>query len=722
MSRLLSFLVLGTSVIAAPAGAQYREFFQLPNQGLQLRTLSSRPDFVTGGDVLVRIDVPPGMPARSVRVLLNGRDVTEQLRADANPASLTGILAGLAVGTSQLVATAGSGSVRLTLVNHPITGPVLSSPQERPFVCMTDRFKLQSGGTLGQPLDANCSVATRVDYVYRAAGGRDLKPLTDTKTVPGDVAVVFANGRQVPYVVRIETGTINRAIYQIAMLHDPATDPAPDFAVRSPGWNGKLIYTFGGGCEPGWYQQGASTGGVMDEHHLQQGYAIASASLTVAGNNCNDLISAETMMMVKERFIEAYGVPLFTIGWGSSGGAIQQYQIADNYPGLLDGLITGRSFMDTPFASATSSGDSRMQQTNYHKNAAVPYTDEQKRLVSGFGTADTIGNLSRVRAGRFSATERCPDGLAAEQRYHTVNNPKGTRCTIWDHGAVVYGRDPKTGFARRPLDNVGVQYGLEALNAGAITKEQFLDLNEKVGGFDIDGNVGPQRMATDLEATRAAYRTGRMASGGGGLKTTPIIDYRTYYDDLPGGDVHLRFHSFSTRARLEKANGYSDNMVMLLEDRRHGDFDTRSPVLREALAQMDQWLTTMSRDAAVDPPIVKLRRAKPAHLVDACWTKDETPQKLIERLDYRGGRCHDLYPSYSYPRGVAGAPISNDVVKCQLKQVSAADYTSTFTAEEIARLRRIFPSGVCDWSKSGVEQQPLAGTWLVFRSTAGGTN
>lgn len=39
----------------------------------------------------------------------------------------------------------------------------------------------------------------------------------------------------------------------------------------------------------------------------------------------------------------------------------------------------------------------------------------------------------------------------------------------------VYGRDPATGFARRPFDNVGVQYGLAAFNAGAIPFEQFAD-------------------------------------------------------------------------------------------------------------------------------------------------------------------------------------------------------------------------------------------------------
>ena len=296
-------------------------------QGLRLTTLSTRPEFVSGGDVLVRVDVPAGTQASAVRIALNGADVTSQLRADLGGRSMTGVVRGLTLGPNQLVATAGSGTARLSVVNHPITGPVISFPQEQPFVCGTERFKLASGGTLGKPLDANCSIETRVDYVYKATTGNDLKGLADPKAVPADAAMVTVNGTQVPYVVRIETGTINRAIYQIAMLHNPTAEPTLDFATRSSGWNGKLIYTFGGGCEPGWYQQGASTGGVLDDHQLTLGYAVASASLDVAGNNCNDVISAETMLMVKERFIEAYGVPQFTIGWGSSGGAIQQYQI-----------------------------------------------------------------------------------------------------------------------------------------------------------------------------------------------------------------------------------------------------------------------------------------------------------------------------------------------------------------------------------------------------------
>ena len=37
------------------------------------------------------------------------------------------------------------------------------------------------------------------------------------------------------------------------------------------------------------------------------------------------------------------------------------------------------------------------------------------------------------------------------------------------------------GFARPPWDNVGVQYGLQALRDGHITPAEFLDLNARVG-------------------------------------------------------------------------------------------------------------------------------------------------------------------------------------------------------------------------------------------------
>ena len=62
----------------------------------------------------------------------------------------------------------------------------------------------------------------------------------------------------------------------------------------------------------------------------------------------------------------------------------------------------------------------------------------------------------------------------------------------------------------------------------------------------------------------------------------------------------------------------------------------------------------------------------------------------------------------------AGAPLSNDVLKCRLKPIDPADYRATFTDAQKARLARIFPSGVCDFSKPGVEQVALKGTYQRY--------
>ena len=60
----------------------------------------------------------------------------------------------------------------------------------------------------------------------------------------------------------------------------------------------------------------------------------------------------------------------------------------------------------------------------------------------------------------------------------------------WGFSAAgVLDADPKTGWARRPTDNIGLQYGLAALDAGKISVDEFLEVNEKVGGTDIDGKV-----------------------------------------------------------------------------------------------------------------------------------------------------------------------------------------------------------------------------------------
>ena len=680
---------------------------------ITIATVSARPDLASGGDVLMRVTAPAAVPLTQLRVSLNRQDITSAFHRDEASHTLLGLVSSLTHGANTVAVTVSGGpahdTAQITVTNHPIAGPIFSGPHEEPFICETESFKLPSGGTLGKALDADCSIKRRVDYFYRSTAGGDLKPLTPS-SMPADVArTKTSEGATVPYVVRIETGTINRAIYQIAMLHNSSSEDTPAPWVKPAGWNRKLIYTHGGGCTNGWYRQGSNTGGVDDDVMLRQGYAVASASLNVFGNNCNDLLASETMMMVKERFIEAYGPPRFTMGWGCSGGSYQQLQTADNYPGLLDGIIPCRTFPDVAFGTIPVITDARLF-NRYFKSTDVKFSADQQRAVVGFVNMATMGNLDESAAGRIQVLEYCPPALPLALRYHPTTNPKGARCAVYDHTVNAYGRDPKTGFARRPLDNVGVQYGLAALNAGSITTEQFLDLNARIGGFDNDGNVVGRRSEGDVMAIRAAYRTGRFTSGGGGLAATPIIDYRNYLDDDPDGNVHLRYHSFALRERLMKANGRADNHVIITADGRAGS--STSAIYAATIETMDRWLTALEADKSSDSPIVKIVRAKPADAVDACWSRDPTPQRIVEKASRdTATRCGGMYPTGTFPREIAGGSVAGDVLKCQLKPIQESDYKVKFTADDMARLKTVFPGGVCDWTKPGVEQQRLSGTW-----------
>lgn len=711
---MLSALLVAATVTMVNQNAATADGEQA--DALTLTALSSRAQVVSGGDALIRVNLPDSVSAADVQVDLDGTDVTENFQPVGDGQRLLGLVDGLADGANQLTASAPDVDPgELELTSHPITGPVFSGPHEQPFLCGTQDFETVTGELLGEPLDENCSAETRFDYMYRTTAGEwAVLPADDNR--PGDLAfTTISTGEEVPYIVRVETGTINRAIYETAILHDPETAD-PDPWNRSGSWNDRLVYRFGGGCPGGWYRQGSGTAGVMDDGMLRQGYAVASASLNVFGTNCNDLLAAETMSMVKERFVEAYGRPAFTLGWGSSGGSYQNHQIGDNYPGLLDGVVSGASFPDVAFGTAQNASDASLLQHFFDDVAPDSFSQEQQRAVTGFGKWESIAKMASAGL-RIDPRQNC-DHLPEADRYDPENNPDGARCDVYDHTVNVYGSDPETGFARRPLDNTGIQYGLQALNNETIDVDQFLDLNEGIGGFDQDANVVADRTEADLEATREAYRTGRLLNGGAGLARMPMIDYRGYQDDASSGDIHMRFQGFSTRERLEQANGTFENQVMLTHDGRDGGFSTENPILLDALAQMDQWVSGIKADGADGTPAEKVLRNKPAELTEACWTRDDTQEKVVETQEPGNGTttCNTLYPVWTSPRIVAGGPLANDIVKCQLRPVDEADYDVPFTEAQLERLRAIFPDGLCDWSKPGVEQQDLAGTWLSFGS------
>ena len=672
-------------------------------EALRIAVLSSRADMVTGGNALVEI---AGADRDSLTVSLDGRDVAKLFRPDRESRKLIGRIRGLKLGKTVLEVVAGGRSVRFELVNHPPTGPVFSGPHQKPFVCETER------AGLSPPLDADCSVKTRTDYYYKStdpppAGDRsdapraiprEFKPLDPAAPRPADLArTTTTAGETVDYVVRLETGTINRAIYQIAFLHEPGR-PLPDPWTDSERWNGGLVYRFGGGCRAG-YRQGRVRSALLDDASLSLGFAVAVSSLNVFGNNCDDVISAETMMMVKEHFIESYGTPVHTIGVGGSGGSMQQHLIAQNYPELLDGIIPSASYPDivTLVPPVT---DCSLLARAFEKSEHV-WTDDQRTAVSGFATWRTCESWMRSFSPGLIQPGNCDSAIPEDQIYDPELRPDGVRCGVHDNQVNVYGRDPSTGLARRTLDNVGVQYGLIAFQAGRISAAQLLELNEIVGGYDADGNFVAERSVADPEALSIAYGTGRVNLGGGSLGSIPIIDARRYQD--PKGNIHDRVRTFVMEARLQRANGSAANRVVL----------TNATPEVNLVGLMHQWLDNIAGDNSKGSAVEKIARNKPAELADACWMADG--ERISEPASFsEAGRCNQVYPAHGDPRIAAGAPLANDILKCALKPVDPKDYQQALTGDELMRLKAIFPEGVCDYSRPGVKQGALEETWLRY--------
>ncbi len=685
----------------------------------EIRTLSTHADRVSGGDVLVEISVPQAKGKNALEITLNGRDITGTFRAGQTPGTLVGLVNGLVLGKNTLAVEGkgwGAKKESLEVTNYSIKGPIISGPYMQPFICQTESFQLPAGlGTLGPALDADCSVATRVDYVYISTAGGGFKQLPSTAVLPGDVAMTTTTaGATVPFVVRVETGTMDRGIYQNTILHDPTRDPKPSPFTPPKGWNKGLIAVHGAGCPGGWYRQGPAQGvNPLITNRLGEGWAVFINTLQHPSNSCNPFLAGEAAMMGKEHFIETFGVPAYTISMGGSGGAYTTLDIGDAFPGLFDGAIPTSTFPDA-FSIANSGLDGHLLTHYFAVTNPTGFTDAQKVAVSGYkgiqAWVDAANQSQRTDpvpgrvdiAGYGSAVwnSAVPAGL----RYDPVTNPTGARPTVFDVSRNVYGVDRDTGFALRPWDNVGVQYGLGALNSGAISVKQFLDLNQDIGGFDNDANYIASRTKGDRGAIKRTYQAGMSLYGGGGLATIPVLDGGNYNDT---SGYHYAWYHFAVRERMRQANGTADNHVMW-----------RGPAQSEAnWAAMVKWVKAVKADTSNASQIEKVRRNKPADVVDGCWDTSTTPPKFIAEpttfSSQPDSKCNTLYPSYAFPRYVAGGPLQANIIACHLKAVDMDDYAVAFTSAEMDRLRSIFPKGVCDWSRKGVKQ--TAGvSWASF--------
>ena len=753
----------------------------LPPFNFVIRTLSNRADLVSDGDALVEVQVPKTVPMQKVTLTLNGADVGATFVADEQARTLRGVLTGLANGNNVFVADSnGQGKGRpwasLTITNHPRGGPILLGAQASPWVCATPSPVAQSGNTPASnasglttlAVDAACNIATEYKLFYRTTtagcstalpdpsppaaqpANNCFKPYTPGSS-PADLATTTTTtGRTVPYIVRVERGTMNRGIYDIVVLFDPA-QPWSALAPQ-PQWNGKVVYSFGASTgQP--RQQFRTEQNWADDAALSRGFMVVDNSITDSLYNSNRVLVAESVMMMKEHIVDRYGEIRYTLGNGCSGGSIQQNTVASIFPGLLDAIqpscdypdsiTTGMEVTDCvllvdfyagPEWAALMAGKSQAE-INAKKTAINGHLDQIgcQSWNNAFGFNNKPGNYVPLLVVNQATGAVGPVGaprnncrLPAALVYDPVTNPNGTRCGDADLAAAVWGTTagipPNSVRARQTGDNVGIQYGLKALKAGAITPEEFVTLNEKIGGVDADSNATAARSVADSEALTIAYRAG-IVSSGKNLGKLPIIDSRGY--DEQG--IHYIWRSFAERARIEGANGGEHgNQVMwrygtgLLP----GTAAQAAAVTLQSFLTMDGWLDALNASAPKETlNAVRTQQqviaARPAAAHDLCYlTGDATFSNPVTDM----AQC-DADPrlmKHASPRQVAGGPLAENILKCQLKPLDPADYApAALSAGQLARLQAVFSGGVCDWSQPGVGQQEAIGP-LTFAAGPGG--
>jgi hypothetical protein len=802
----LALVVAAVAALTPPSAAD-----PAGPQSLAVSVLSGRADQVSGGDALIQVDVPLTIPLHQVRITRNGVDVTGRFTpADDGARALVGLVDGLVLGENTLRAEAnGQGRGRpapatLTLVNHPISGPIFSGPQQQPFVCTTARATHNGQRLLGQPLVDNqasfgipvaaespadvypsdgrgyptaaativgwskdCAATTRVGYVYKTTGGQ-FEWLATPAQVPGDAATTTTlDGQTVPYIVRWERGTIDRFIYSVAMLAPVGeANPAdPDDSL----WNGRLVFSLQGGVAIGHTQGTTSSSAMLFEPVLGQGYAVVNSTGLRANTHYNLQLGGETALMLKEHFIEDHGVPDYTVGVGGSGGAIQQYVYAQNHPGLLDAAIPQYSysdmvtqtihvgdcelleyFFDVTDRSNPTWTDPETRQaimglnaSNFPKNLSSGEINQWNGLYSLYAVGDPdyqvmerdpaspAPALTECRASWFGLTPLVmnPTFTNVQDLDKLAQGSAGVEWTHWADLVNIYGVGDD-GFARVPWDNVGVQYGLEALRTGTITPAEFLHLNATVGGwrhssqmvtegfpfvggfspanFDPwssrqmnlspdDGVTPAPRTEGSIEAMNAAYESGMVFDGNIDI---PVIDWRHYLEDEL--DMHHSHQSFATRQRMLDVDGDAGNQVIWFTDARPAVAFDQTPLAFEVI---DEWMANIEAH-----PERTVAENRPARAVDSCF---DTAGNLIASGedvwagvldDAPDGACTTRFQINSSSRREAGGPYRGGVFKCERQSVADAIAAGTYgawqpDATEQARLETIFPTGVCDWTR-----------------------
>ncbi|WP_235423469.1 DUF6351 family protein [Pseudoalteromonas luteoviolacea] len=637
------------------------------------------------------------------------------------------------------------------------TESLYSGPNQYPFYCMTrdsllGQPEVDNHKMLGIPVYKNkkiigyskdCSIKTRINYYTLENEGDTFKArkVTDLDKAKKTTQPLF----------RVEQGSINRFIYTIVM---PITKTEIGNRLAKSKWNNRLIYQFNGGSGIGFRQGRQKAARVMTRQaqQLLDGYAVISSSGNKTSYTYNMLLAEDTARRVKLQFTSLYGSPLYTVGVGGSGGGLAQYLIAQNSEGILDGLIPLYSYPDM-ITQTTYALDCDLLNNyfTFRADNKKSWRDwERRRLIEGMnaingfpqkgGFLQPINQLMSGFVPSFpKGSSECINGYFGLSAF--INNPRQgfirehftshvvteTNWSYWQDMSHIFGTD-QFGYGLSTWDNVGVQYGLNALKAKEISIDEFLHLNANIGSWKpqhqmqqeeivlplghkvpiwltLWGNhnittpidkIAPRHVGS-IKAMNKAYLSGQVFIGDIDI---PVIDARHYLENEL--DMHHMSASFYSRLRIENRKGNSNNHIIWVA---HKNFNPTE----HAFAMMDRWLTKLAsvkhRDVAA---------AKPEGLNDTCFSPDGAIFAQGEGVfdgkwnDKSKGACQNRFPMFSTSRIEAGGDWDGAMFKCPLMPVSQAVeqglYGNVQISDHITSLEQIFPHGVCDYGGTDVGQ------------------
>ena len=646
--------------------------------------------------------------------------------------------------------------------------PLFAGPLQYPYFCRTEQAGLgqplidnqEAAGITIYEMDGNrktdkilgyskdCSLPTKIHYYYKKIDVDNFYPIEQAHQ---DIEKIIIAGQAQDFIIRVETGTINRHPYIIYLLK------GPDDQLQQPDtrfWNRKLIYQFRGGVGIGKIQGRLQIPKMLNRRQAQlaQGYAIIHSTANQTSNHYDIWLSEDTALRLKRQFISQYGEPDYTVGLGGSGGAIQQYLLAQNNPSILDAAVALYSYPDMITQTPHVLDCELLEYYFDVMDADNPRWSDwgERKLIEGMNAIDGRFNkytwltaLANLLTGKpihiTTGNSECINAwrglspLILNPHYPLFSDKIAqsildqSQLNYWDSMKYIYGTSDNN-YTHVTWDNIGVQYGLTALTQRRISIDEFLKLNASIGGWktpehmqaesywflgaepslspsgysawsqhnmnhsnDPSGQPAP-RTEGYLPAIQAAYRSGQVFLG---QINIPVIDLRHYMEDEL--DMHHSVASFSTRARINKANQSIGNQIMWMTHKPH------TPT-SDALAAIDRWMRQIHEN-----PGLSIVENRPKQVIDSCF---DAEGRLIAQGEQvwdgpwnqkPSGECYKTYPPFSTSRMMAGEDITGTILKCQLQTVAQAITSGLYHPVDMrpyqSELEKIFPQGICDYSK-----------------------